>query len=164
MNGTGIKSMDKPGEWLRCGLAWLYDWLAAWSILACVVWEELILRRLLSIHPGAHADYLVGWGEELARHARESGLFPWRQAVAANLPWAVETVAVGALAAFSALLLHRMLRVTPGEWMFSVRRPPHARPTDGFFRKILRAAVGLAAFAGCAVAWGVLDVFLLNPP
>jgi hypothetical protein len=138
------------------------DWLFVESVFL-LVWEELIFHRLFAIHAGAHTDYLVGWGEELASHGRSEGLAAWRVEVLRDLPSTVEFQALASLGILLAMLLRPLFRVTPGEWAFSVRRSPLPPPPGGISRKLWRATGGLAAWFGFHCLCAILSM-LLDPP
>lgn len=144
-------------------LAWLYDFALALFVAGWVVWDTLVLGCLLGYTSGAWSDQMAIWDEALSRYGHQRGLPDGLTALLANLPWFLET---GLLLAASVLLvrmLRRVTRATPGEWTFSVRRPPLPPPAGGFVRVLLRAAVGITAFAALFVLWVLLDMTVFDP-
>jgi hypothetical protein len=140
----------------RRALAWLYDFSAALFVVAFVLWEELVLNRLLKCPGQAWSDFQTSWSVELERYAEQNGLAAWRAGLLSSLPMGLENAILLLAAVLLVLLLRRFLRVTPGEWTFSSRRSPAPLPPPGFGRSLLRAAAGLAAFAAILLLWTVL--------
>ncbi len=144
---------------LACSFDFALALFFAWGI----VWNTLVLQGLLGFSGGAWADQMAALDAALRRFALQRGLRESTAALLGNLPWLLELALLLAAAALLVRLLRRFARVTPGEWTFSVRRPPLPPPSGGTARLLLRAAVGLVAFAAVLVLWSILDFFVLDP-
>lgn len=146
----------RAGSVFRRFLAWLYDFSAALFVVTFVLWEELILNRLLQLPGQAWSDFQTSWSIELERYAGQNGLAAWRAGLLSSLPMEFENALLLLASILLVLLIRRFLRVTPGEWTFSSRRTPAQPPSPGFGRSLLRATAGLAAFAAILILWTVL--------
>lgn len=144
-------------------LAAFYDWLVCLCIMSWVVWGELLLHRLLGLSSGAWTDIQVGWSCELVRFGERNGLPAWKLSLLDSLPWLAELTALYAVSILIVMLLRRILRVTPGEWTFSVRRPPASPAPGGIGRLLLRVLAGLAAFVVGVVLWTLASITYLDP-
>ena len=141
--------------------AGLYDWVLCLVVVAWVFWDELFLHRYLGLSPSAWMNHQICWGCELVRYGAKEGLASWRLDILEELPFGLEALALSAGAFLFARVLRRLLRVTPGEWTFSLRRPPS--PPPRLPARLLRIAAGLAALAAVAVLWSLADILWLNP-
>lgn len=143
--------------------AWTYDFALALFVVAWVVWDEWVLHRLFGCGTGAWLDYHAAWMESIYKHCKQQNVAEWKADVLSCLPDLLEYSILWIL---SALLVHwgrRLLGTTPGEWTFSVRRPPLPPPAGGLWRRLLRAAAGIAALLAVLVLWALLDLQVLDP-
>lgn len=148
---------------IRRELACLYDFAFALFVAGWVVWDNLVLGWMLGYPSGAWGDQMVSWDIALSQYGKQRGFADWLAGLLGYLPWLLELVILLAVAAVFVRLLRRVVRVTPGEWTFSVRRDPMP-PSDGeFVRGLFRAGGGIAAFAAVLLLWSMLDLFVLDP-
>ena len=143
--------------------AWTYDFLLALFIVFCVVWDELVLHGLFGFTSGAWTDHQVGRSEALYKLGKQHALGEWQADLLSCLPELLEFVGVMALSVLLVRWFRRLLRTTPGEWAFSVRRPPLPPPVGGVLRRILRVAAGFFALVGVVILWIILELWVLDP-
>jgi hypothetical protein len=144
-------------------LGWTYDFLLSLFVVSCVLWDELVLHGLFGLSSGAWTDHQVGRSEALYKIGQQHGLAEWQADLLSCLPELLEFIGVMTLSVLLVLWFRRLLRTTPGEWSFSVRRPPLPPPAGGFLRRFFRVAAGFAALVGAVILWGILELWVLDP-
>lgn len=144
-------------------LAWGYDFLFALFVVSWVIWGELVLNRLFGVGSGAWADCKMCAEEALYQFELKRGLAAWQAHFLSCLPELFEYVLLWILAALLVRWMRRVVRTTPGEWTFSVRRNPCPAPVGGWRRHLGRSLAGIAAFAALVILWTILDMWLLDP-
>lgn len=136
-------------------MAWLYDFVIVFVVVAWGFWSNLVWWRVFGVSPGS--DYAEGWEQDIYAFELKRGLSEGMARFVAELPWWFEFVFLVTLSALLVRWTRRFVRTTPGEWTFSVRRAPRRPPADGISRRLARILAGIfALFVGVLVCAGVL--------
>lgn len=143
--------------------AWVYDFLLAVFVVSCVLWDELVLHGLFGFSSGAWTDHQVGRSEALYKLGKQHALAEWQADLLSCVPELLEFIGVMTLSVLLVRWFRRLLRTTPGEWAFSVRRAPIPPPAGGFRRRVSRIAAGFVALVGIVILWGILELWVLDP-
>ena len=143
--------------------AWTYDFLLALFAVSCVLWDELVLHGLFGYTSGAWTDHQVGRSEALYKLGQQRGLAEWQADLLSCVPELLEFIGVMTITLLLVHWFRRLVRTTPGEWAFSVRRVPLPPPAGGVGRRLLRIAAGFGALLGVVILWLILEMWVLDP-